>query len=511
MQLSLSSLSKPVKWLYNEFGMASLVKSGRDAWLVILARTSRMFAFGAASLVIALFFAALKFSDEQIGLFMTLTLAGDVLLSLFLSLIADRVGRRRILLAGSILMAVSGVVFAMSENFWLLLFAAVVGVVSTTGGDFGPFRAIEESTLSNLTTPEMRSDVLSWYVTTSSLGSALGTAFSGHMVDFLSSRDSWSVTDAYHAVFWMYVVVGVLAVAVTLEMSERCELGGKDDDGQQQTSQERGQQGGYEMVSRNGEEEDENHEEGNNTAKNRTIGNGERKRSLFAQISAETRSVMYKLWFLLGVDSIADGMVSYALTTYYVDLKFHLAKAKLGYIMSSSYLLMACSTIFAGPLSKRLGLINTMVFTHIPSSAAVLLFPMPQNVPLTVALFFLRTGLNNMDQAPRVALIAAVVRAEERTAVMGITSMLRTFASAVGPTFTGLLGNDHFWIAFVVAGSLRLCYDFGLFFMFINMKLYVHETNDRDDHGEGDEEIAMMSPRASSMEERRQRTMNDER
>jgi MFS family permease len=134
-----------------------------------------MFAYGSSSLVLALFFAELNVSDEHIGLFMTLTLAGEVVLSLLLTLVADKVGRRRTLFAGSVLMIISGATFALCENYWVLLLAAVVGVISATGGDFGPFRAIEESTLSELTTPNTRADVLVWYVTMSSLGSALGT------------------------------------------------------------------------------------------------------------------------------------------------------------------------------------------------------------------------------------------------------------------------------------------------------------------------------------------------
>jgi len=165
-----------------------------------------------------------------------------------------------------------------------------------------------------------------------------------------------------------------------------------------------------------------------------------------------------------------------SLTTYYMDTKFDISKATLGDFLSAAYLLSSLSTIFAGPLSRHIGLINTMVFTHIPSSTAVLLFPAAQNVPLTFALLLLRVGLNNMDQAPRAALIAAVVKPEERTAVMGITGMLRTLASTTGPTVTGILaGNDRFWIAFVAAGALRLAYDLGLFAMFINIKLHKHE------------------------------------
>lgn len=200
------------------------------------------------------------------------------------------------------------------------------------------------------------------------------------------------------------------------------------------------------------------------------------KASKIAQISKETRSIMYALWFLLMVDSLADGMVSMSLTTYYMDEKFHLPKSTLGDVLSASYFLAACSTVFAGPLSRHIGLVNTMVFTHIPSSLAVLVFPLPQNKFLTFALLLLRVGLNNMDQAPRAALIAAVVKPEERTAVMGITSTLRTLANVTGPSFTGVLG-DHslFWVAFVVGGALRLAYDIGLFIMFINVQLYKHE------------------------------------
>jgi len=186
---------------------------------------------------------------------------------------------------------------------------------------------------------------------------------------------------------------------------------------------------------------------------------------------------MYKLWFLLAVDSLADGMVPYSLTNYFMDIRFHPSKSTLGDVTSLSYLLGAVGAVFAGPLARKIGLINTMVFTHVPSSAAVLVFPFPPVFWMTAGLLLLRTALNNMDQAPRSAFIAAVVKPEERTAVMGITSMLRTLAAMAGPTVTGFLAaNDEFWIAFVAAGVCRLAYDFGLYAMFVNMKLYQNES-----------------------------------
>lgn len=465
-----------LKWLYKEFGLKSLQDTGRDAWLIILSRCTRMLAYGTQSLILALFFSALEFSDSYIGLFMTLTLLGDVLLSILLTLVADRVGRRRILFAGSFLMVLSGAAFALFENFWILLFAAVIGVISATGSDFGPFRAIEESTLSHLTTPKTRADVLAWYITTASIGSSFGTELSGRIVDALQHRDGWTLVDAYHAVFWVYSGMGIFNMALTLLLSSNCEA-------KKITETEESEVLLNEM-------------DGDESTRPAQASQKPKKQSRFAQISRATRAIMYKLWFLLIVDSLADGMVGYSLTVYYIDLKFHPRKSTLGDIISISYVLSACSTVFAAPLARRLGLVNTMVFTHLPSSAAVLFFPLPPGIYLTVALFFLRTGLNNMDQAPRSAFIAAVVKPEERTAVMGITSMLRTLAATAGPTVTGILaGNDRFWIAFVAAGVLRICYDLGLFAMFVNMKLYQHEE------GGGGKAEPQANPRRSADEE----------
>jgi len=437
-----------------------------------------MLAYGTNSLILALFFSALKFSDTKIGLFMTLTLLGDVVLSVLLTLVADRVGRRRILLLGSFLMVLSGATFALFENFWILLFAAVVGVISATGSDFGPFRAIEESTLSHLTTPRQRPDVLAWYVTTASLGSSIGTEVSGRIVHYLQHRDGWTLIDAYHAVFWMYSGMGISNMIFSLLLSSKCEA----------IREKKSEAEESEILL---DEVDGEGREGEVTEHARQAETSEpptpKKKSYFAQISRETRSVMYKLWFLLIIDSLADGMVGYSLTVYYMDQKFDVSKSTLGDITSISYFLSSCSTVFAGPLARRLGLINTMVFTHLPSSAAVLLFPLPPGIILTVIFFFIRTGLNNMDQAPRSAFIAAVVKPEERTAVMGLTSMLRTLAATAGPTVTGILaGNNRFWIAFVAAGSLRVVYDLGLFAMFVNTRLNQHEEKGGDHPPEPD-------------------------
>ena len=335
--------------------------------------------------------------------------------------------------------------------------------------------------LSQLTNPSTRSDVLAWYVTTSTFGSSIGSEASGRIIHALQDRDGWSEVDAYHALFWVYTAMGLVNALLVLPLSDACELTPT-----QQT---------YAQVA----QEENEHEQPPALPENEPASRLPRQYSLqspsrtvlsrskfwftsrLTQISAPTRSVMYKLWFLLAVDSLADGMVPYSLTNYYMDIKFHPTKSTLGDVTSVSYFMGAISAVFAGPLAKKIGLINTMVFTHVPSSAAVLLFPFPSVFWGTAALLFVRAGLNNMDQAPRTAFIAAVVKSEERTAVMGITSMLRTMAALGGPTLTGLLAaGDKFWIAFVVAGICRLAYDFGLWAMFVDMKLYQHEEKPQD-------------------------------
>ncbi|PKS05175.1 hypothetical protein jhhlp_008543 [Lomentospora prolificans] len=466
-----ASLTKPAVWLYNESGIASVYDTGRDACLVILSRTCRMFAFGAVSLTIALFFAELGFSDFQIGLFMSLTLLGDVVLGLALTLMADGLGRRRVMLAGGLLMAVSGGVFFIFENFWVLLIAAVVGVVSASGGDFGPFRAIEESMLSHITTPKTRAHVLSWYITCSSLGSAVGTELAGRFVHVLKERKGWDLVRAYHATFLIYIVMGAMNMVFAFLMSRKCEIEKKPTESPDESAQG--------LLDESVQQDDDCVSHGQPSPVQRDAP--KKSAGRFSQISSATRSAMYKLWFLLAIDSLADGMVNQTLTNYFLDRKFHLSKAALGDIMSTAMILATVSTVFAGPLCNYLGLLNTMVFTHIPSSAAVLLFPAPSGLVLTIILLYIRMGLNNMDQAPRAAFIAAIVKPDERTAVMGITSTLRTLAMTVGPSFTGILaGSERFWIAFVVGGALRLVYDVGLWAMFVNMRLHVHETASQD-------------------------------
>jgi hypothetical protein len=357
--------------------------------------------------------------------------------------------------------------------------------------------------LSQLTTPSTRSDVLAWYVTTSTLGSSIGSEVSGRIVHFLHNRDGWSSVQAYHALFWIYPVMGVVNAIIVLSLTDACEL--QPEESYIQVAQDEDDNADA-IKQRNPPDVEVVSEPARNLIGKVRLWFVSR----FAQISAPTRSIMFKLWFLLAVDSLADGMVPYTLTNYYLDNKFQPKKSTLGDVTSVSYFLGSICSSFAGPLARKIGLVNTMVFTHIPSSAAVLVFPFPPYFWMTAGLLFVRAGLNNMDQAPRAAFIAAVVKPEERTAVIGITSMLRTLAAMSGPTLTGFLATSgQFWIAFVFAGVCRLAYDLGLYAMFVNMKLYQNENksenvpdNRRREHDEEEmEELQSLASSESSFRE----------
>ena len=309
-------------------------------------------------------------------------------------------------------------------------------------------------------------------MTISTWGLSVGSEAAGRIIEFLRDTKGWTLTNAYHSIFIGYAVMGLVNSSLVYFMTNACEASNDSDD--------------YAQVSQNESEDIELDEQepsiqspqkASEPLPAQATGWLSRMGTYFADISGPTRRIMYKLWALLMADSVADGMVPFALCNLWLERQFQPSKATLGDVTAVSYLLAAISSVFAGPLARRIGLINTMVFTHVPSSAAVLLFGLPSHFWMSIVLLFIRAGLNNMDQAPRAAFIAAVVKPEERTAVMGITSTLRTLAAMIGPSITGLLAaGDRFWIAFLVAGSLRLAYDFGLYALFVNMKLHQHET-----------------------------------
>ncbi|KZT57234.1 MFS general substrate transporter [Calocera cornea HHB12733] len=409
-------------------GLDALLTATRDIHLIFLQRAIRLFAYGSSTLILALMFNALGFTDTQIGIFMTLTLFGDVLISLFLTLVADKIGRRKILVAGAVLMLASGIVFALSSSFVVLLIAAIVGVISPSGNEIGPFRSVEESMQAQLTSAHQRAEIFAISGLIGSLSTALGQISIGWFTKHMQDAAGWSELATYRATFALYAACAAVKLLLTLMMSDACEVEGL------------------------------------------SHGVWAKATSTFPTFSKESKSTVVKLALLLGLDSGASGLVPMSIIVYYFSQTFHLPNDILGIIFFTTSAVSSISQLFSASVAKRFGLVRTMFFTHLPSSLMIGLIPVP-NVYFASTVLVIRFCTGSMDVAPRTALISQLVLNDERTSVMGILNTVRTLAQAIGPWISGGLSErGTLWISFVIAAGLKAIYDFGMLAMFINAR-----------------------------------------
>src|SRR5437879_1374189 len=181
----------------------------RDGWLLFLTRFLRLFAYGSLSVVLVFYLIGLGLSESQTGLLLTLTLAGDTVVSLYLTTRADRIGRRRMLVVGAILMAAAGMAFAFTSNFLLLIFAGTIGVISPSGNEVGPFLSIEQAALSHVIPGRSRTEVFAWYTLAGSLATAFGALCGGTLTHALQKTAITPVV-SYRVVVICYAALGVL-------------------------------------------------------------------------------------------------------------------------------------------------------------------------------------------------------------------------------------------------------------------------------------------------------------
>ncbi|TWU71099.1 hypothetical protein ED733_000563 [Metarhizium rileyi] len=440
--------------LARELGLATVASCPADVHVLMLQRFTRLFAYGASTLILVSYLESLGHDRTQSGLFMTLTLVGDIVISFLLTLTADAIGRRTTLAVGAVLMALSGLVFALFRNYWVLLAAAVVGVVSPSGNEIGPFRAVEESILAHLTGFERRSDVYAWYSLLGTAGTAFGIMACGWATHALL-RAGWEPAEAYRVVFWAYAVLGVVKLLLALGLSSAVEP-----DGISGAREQRPRPRDTEPLL----------DAHRGSASEDTVRTKETKTSRFAwmpHVTAESRAVAVTLCLLFGLDAFASGLAPLSWVTFYFRSRFNIEEGRLGSIFSMTALTSAASVLVASSLSKRLGNVKTMVFTHLPSSVFLALIPVPSNVSLALTLLALRACTQSMDVAPRSAFLAAILLPSERTAVMGLVNVVKTGAQSLGPLITGVLASrDLFWLSFVCAGTLKVCYDLGLLAVF---------------------------------------------
>ncbi len=398
----------------------------RDGWLLFFTRFMRLFAYGSLSVVLVFYLIALGLSESQTGLLLTVTLAGDVVVSLYLTTRADRIGRRCMLIVGAILMAGAGLAFACTKNLLLLIIAGTIGVISPSGNEVGPFLSIEQAALSHVVSQRSRTEVFAWYALTGSVATAMGALFGGTVTHALQ-RSTLTPVGTYRVVVVLYAVLGVLLAFSFTRLSPAAEV----------------------SLPQEG------------SALPGTIGS-------FFGIGHSHRVVM-KLSSLFALDSFAGGFVVQSFAAYWFYLRFGVNPGTLGVIFFWANIFAGISALLASRLASRLGLVNTMVFTHLPSNILLILVPLMPNLPLAVLVLLMRFSISQMDVPTRQSYTMAVVRAEERSAAAGITGVARTTGAAISPLFVGFMFGRPSWInvPFFMAGTLKIVYDLLLYRAFI--------------------------------------------
>ena len=393
----------------------------RDFALLFITRSLRLFAYGFLSVVLALYLVEAGLSEAQAGALLTLTLLGDTLISLWLTTRADRLGRQRMLLAGAGLMVLAGIVFALTRNYWLLLAAATIGVISPSGNEVGPFLAIEQAALSQTITDKQRTTVFAWYNLAGSLATALGALAGGSLAQAGQAR-GLAALDSYRLVVFGYAAAGLVLAALFLLLSRGVE------------------------------------------APPHPAGQGPRGWLGLAQ----GRPVILRLSGLFMLDAFGGGFVVQSLLAYWFHVRFGADPQTLGGIFFGANLLAGLSALSAGWLAARIGLINTMVFTHLPSNVLLMLVPLMPTLPLALLVLLLRFSISQMDVPTRQSYTMAVVPPEERSAASGVTGVARTIGAALAPVIAGsLLANPALLsVPFFISGGLKIIYDLSLYRLF---------------------------------------------
>ncbi|HXX32964.1 MAG TPA: MFS transporter [Thermodesulfobacteriota bacterium] len=400
-----------------------------DGYFLFITRIARMFGYGFLSVVLVLYLSQMGLGETQFSLLLTLTLVGDTIISLWITTNADRIGRRRMLIVGAFLMVFAGVLFAVTHNFIFLLIAATIGVISPSGYEVGPFLSIEQAALSQIVSDEKRTNIFAWYNLVGSFATALGALAGGSLVQLLMDSGVSSL-GSYRAVVIGYAVIGLMLGGLFTRLSPAVEI--------------------------------------------KTGANRSQSTTAFKTLFGlhRSRKVVLKLSALFSIDAFAGGFVLQSILAYWFHMRFNAQPADLGQIFFGTNILAGISALSAAWVAKKIGLIRTMVFTHIPSNILLILVPLMPNLPLAIAVLLLRFSISQMDVPTRQSYTMAVVAPDERSAAAGITGIARTTGASLSPIFTGpLLAHAALMnVPFFLSGGLKIVYDLLLYRSFKSIK-----------------------------------------
>lgn len=381
----------------------------RSARMILIGKGLRSFADGYVAVLLPAYLLALGFNQFEVGLLGTLTLAGSALATLAVGSIGHRWPHRRLLLAAALVMAATGIAFASLTSFWPLALIAFVGTLNPSSGDVSVFMPLEQARLANAADGESRTVLFSHYTVTGSLCAAIGALASGLPVWF-STAGGVVLLDAMRLMFAGYGGIGAMVWLLYLRLP----------------------------------------------------GDG-------AQVSlpptplGPSRHRVFKLAALFSVDAFAGGLVVNSLLALWLFERFGMSLAAAGAFFFWAGLLTTASQWIAPRVAQRIGLLNTMVFTHIPANVCLILAALAPSLEISIALLFARSALSQMDVPTRVAYVMAVVTPPERAAAASFTAVPRSLAAAVSPSVGGALFAAG-WLAapLILCGALKIANDLAL-------------------------------------------------
>ncbi len=397
----------------------------KDVVTLFSTRIIRLFCYGFLSVILALYLVQAGLDEKQVGLLFTLTLAGDAGISLWLTTSADRFGRKRTLIVGALLMLGAGIAFIVTRNVVILMAAAIIGVISPSGNEIGPFLSVEQASLTHLLPAERRTQSFAWYALAGSLATAAGALSGGWLAQALQAR-GMPALDAYRVVLAGYALGGMVLAVLFLTLSSEIEVTPSEES-----------------------------------------ASGPRLLGLH-----RSKGVVAKLSGLFSLDAFAGGLIVQSMVAYWFYIKFGVQAGIIGSIFFGANVLAGFSALLAVRLARRIGLINTMVFTHVPSNILLILVPLMPSLPWAIAVLLLRFSISQMDVPTRQSYTMAVVAPDERSAAAGVTGLARSVGAALSPTLTGVLlaAPALISVPFFLAGGLKIVYDGLLYWSFRTMK-----------------------------------------
>ena len=388
------------------------------ATLILTARGLRAVVDGCISVVLPAYLLALGFDALQIGVLSTAALLGSAVLTLAVGFLGARGGLRTLLLASSALMIATGCGFALADGFWFLLLIAFVGTLNPSSGDVSVFLPLEQAALSGTVGDRERTALFARYSLVGSLCGAAGTLLAA-VPDLLAEALQADPSSLFRATFVFYAAIALAAGLVYRRLPP-----------------------------------------------DRVVPRSDGRSAL-----GPSKAIVLRLAGLFGVDAFAGGLVVQSLLALWLFQSFGSSVSEAATIFFATNLLSAISYLVAARIAERFGLVNTMVFTHLPANACLMALPFVDDLGLAIALLLARSLLSQMDVPTRTSYVMAVVTPAERPAAVGVTAVPRSLAAALGPSLGGyLLGSGGFAWPLLLAGALKAAYDVALLLMFRNVE-----------------------------------------